>query len=197
MVREQNSKKKALSNVQVSFHDAVPITSDNAGKFTLAFSGKKAGDLIFMQEISKKGYELVNEKDLQLLKIASNNRLAEDIILAPVGTVEAAKKKYYGISDKALYNAFEKEKKNLQNALTQAKITQKEYANNLNDLFEQLQYQQKAIDELAETFARINFDDVSEEYAQAFEFFEGGKNRRSLDHFRKSSSYQQNFLSLR
>ena len=51
LVREQNSGKKPIADATVIFTDAVPTTSDRAGKFRLAFLSKKAGDLIFYKEI--------------------------------------------------------------------------------------------------------------------------------------------------
>ena len=54
IVREQNSSKRPISDAQVIFTDAAPAASDQAGNFRLVFSGKNAGDLIFLQEIAKK-----------------------------------------------------------------------------------------------------------------------------------------------
>jgi len=109
LVREQNSNKQTLSNVQVTFVDAVPTTSDSKGTFKLAFDGKSKGDRIFFEAIQKKGYELVNEKEIQVLKIGNNNKLPKDIILAKNGTIEAARKKYFGISDEVMNKNFNKE----------------------------------------------------------------------------------------
>jgi len=50
MVREQNSKRTPIPDVQVNFTDAVPTTSDTSGNFRLAFQSKKAGDLIFFKK---------------------------------------------------------------------------------------------------------------------------------------------------
>ena len=111
MVREQNSKRRPIPGATVKFDNAVPTDSDNRGWFRLAFSGKAPGDLIFFTEIKKNGYELVNGKELEILKISRNDTLGRDIILAKAGTLDAAKKEYYGVSDKALLAGFEKEKK--------------------------------------------------------------------------------------
>ncbi len=175
LVREQNSKRRPVGGVQVTFSDAVPTTSDDAGNFRLAFQGKKAGDLIFFSEIKKSGYELVNGKDLEVLKISSTERLVEDIILARAGTVDAAKKEYYGISDKALLAGFEREKKALRDKLQKKELEQQDYLERLAVLQEQYDVQKQNLDALAEKFARVNFDDVTPVYQEALELFKAGK----------------------
>ena len=92
IIREQNSQKKPISDAQIIFFDAVPSTSEQSGKFRLVFSGKKAGDLIFYKEITKKGYEIVNQKELEVLKISNTENMSKDIILAKTGVFDAAKK---------------------------------------------------------------------------------------------------------
>lgn len=175
LVREQNSGKKPLADVQVIFSDAVPATSDQSGKFRLTFSGKKAGDLIFLTQITKKDYELVNEKELQVLKIGSTDHLGVDLILAKKGSVDAAKKEYYAVSDKALLAGFNKRKQKLQEQIQHAEITQQEYLDQFEELQEQYDRQRKSLDALAEKFAKVNFDDVSVVYRESLELFKAGK----------------------
>jgi hypothetical protein len=180
LVREQNSGKKPLPDVQIVFDNAVPAASDPNGKFTLHFQGKKAGDLIFYTDIVKKGYEIVNAKDLQVLKISSTQQLAKDIILTKAGNLDIAKKEYYGISDKALLTSFNKEKARLQDKLNNTQVSQQAYLIQYNALADQYEQQQHALDALAEVFARVNFDDVSAEYKKAFNLFKTGQIDASL-----------------
>lgn len=174
LVREQNSGKRPLAGVQIIFSDAVPASSDQSGKFRLVFSGKKSGDVIFVTEIRKLGYELVNEKELQVLKISNTDQLGLDIILARAGTMDAAKKEYYAVSDKALLAGFNKRKKELQRQIQSEEITQQEYLDKFETLHEQYDNQRKSLDALAEKFAKVNFDDVSVVYKEALELFKAG-----------------------
>lgn len=175
LVREQNSNKKPISGVQVIFKGAVPTISDDNGNFRLALNGKKPGDLIFYEVIQKTGYELVNDKELELLKVGNTNRLGVDIILAKTGTVDAAKKEYYQVSDKALRDGFARKKQELQQQIKNAKISQQQYLDKLEELQEQYDQQQRVLNELAEKFAKVNFDDVSAVYQEALELFKTGK----------------------
>ncbi len=144
------------------------------------YSRTKKGDLIFFTEIKKAGYELVNGKDLEILKISNTERLGEDIILAKAGVVDAAKKEYYGISDKALLAGFEKEKRLLRERLQKKELEQQEYLNQVTALQEQYDQQKQNLDALAEKFARVNFDDVTPVYQEALQLFKVGKIKEAI-----------------
>ena len=175
LVRELNSDKKAIAGVQIIFTDAKATDSDDRGKFQLVFQNKKAGDIIIKEKIHKSGFELVNEKDFDIVKISNTDALGVDIIMAKEGTVEAAKREYYEVSDQELLASFNKEKKNLQEQLKEAQISQKDFEIKLTALQEEYDNQKKQLDELAEMFARVNFDDVSELYREALGLFKAGK----------------------
>jgi len=175
LVREQNSNRRPLGGVQVNFADAVPGNSDDNGNFRLVFRDKKAGDFIFFEEIRKSGYELVNDKELQVLKISNTGQLGVDIILAKAGSVDAAKKEYYDVSDKALLAGFNKKRKALQEQIQKSEITQQEYLDRFEELQDQYDNQHRSLDALSEKFAKVNFDDVSAVYKESLELFKAGK----------------------
>jgi tetratricopeptide (TPR) repeat protein len=175
LVREQNSGKKPVPDVQIIFSNAVPTTSDQAGKFRLAFVGKKAGDLAFMTQIVKAGFELVNDKELEHVKLSNTDQLGTDIIVAKTGTIDAAKKNYYNISDQALKSGFEKEKARLKAELQNAKMSEQQFQDKYEAVEKQYEQQKKELDILSEKFAKVNFDDVSELYQEALQLFKSGK----------------------
>jgi len=174
-VRLQNSGKQGISGVQLIFDDAVPTDSDNAGNFSLVFQDKKAGDFILYQRIYKEGFEIVNEKELRELKISRTDRLFADIILAKTGEIEKAKKEYYQVSDAALRASYDKELKALQTKVKEAQITQENFVKEIEALQKRNEAQRRSLDALAEKFARVNFDDVSQLYQEALTLFKAGK----------------------
>jgi tetratricopeptide (TPR) repeat protein len=174
-VRLINSGKKPVNGVYISFSDAKAAESDVNGIFRLVFSGKKAGDLIFKEKIAKQGYELVNAKDLEVSKLSNSEQFNEDIILAVAGTLDAARKEYYNISDQALLASFEKQKKALRDELQKAKLNQEEFAKKFKELQDNYELQRKNLDDLAEKFAKINFDDAEPIYTEAFNLYKEGK----------------------
>jgi tetratricopeptide (TPR) repeat protein len=175
IVREINSDKTPLSNVYIKFTDAIPTTTDDSGAFRLVFSGKKVGDLIFCEEIKKQGYEIVNKRELETLKMGRTRDLSLDIILAKIGVIAAAKREYYDVSDKALRASYNRVKNALREQVTQSQISQMDYIEQMKQLQERYDRQRASLDELAEKFARVNFDDVSDLYREALQLFKDGQ----------------------
>ncbi len=174
MVREQNSGKKPVQAAQVVFGEANPVISDNDGLFTLRFPRKKAGDWVFLEDVQKSGYELVNKKEIEQVKLSSDERLGVDVILAPAGKLDAARREYYDISDKALLAGFEREKKALRDKLQKSHLNQQQYEEKYEYIQKQYDQQQQQLTQLADKFARVNFDDVSPVYQEALELFKAG-----------------------
>jgi tetratricopeptide (TPR) repeat protein len=175
VIREINSDKTPLSNVYIKFTDAIPTTTDDSGAFRLVFSGKKVGDLIFCEEIKKQGYEIVNKRELETLKMGRTRDLSLDIILAKIGVIAAAKREYYDVSDKALRASYNRVKNALREQVTQSQISQMDYIEQMKQLQERYDRQRASLDELAEKFARVNFDDVSDLYREALQLFKDGQ----------------------
>ena len=92
LVREQNSGKKPVAGAQVIFEGAVPASSDLSGKFRLVFGGKKPGQFVFLSDVRKAGYELVNNKEVEQIKLSNTEQLGTDIILAKAGVLAVAKR---------------------------------------------------------------------------------------------------------
>ncbi|MEM9819693.1 MAG: hypothetical protein AAF985_01420 [Bacteroidota bacterium] len=175
LVREMNSGKKPLSGVSLRFYAAKTTESDMEGKFTLTFDRKKKpGDVISVERIEKQGYEIVNEQELNVLRFSSDGRLPTDIILAKAGVIKEAKLAYADASFNSLKAGYEREKKTLMAQLRAAQINEKVYSEALQQLQKDFEFQQKQLDELANTFARINFDDVSPIYKEALELYKEG-----------------------
>ena len=174
-VREQNSKKRPIPDAQVVFSNAKPAASDQAGKLRLVFTDKKAGQSVSLNDLVKAGYELVNDKEVEQVKLSDTDQLGVDIILAPTGVVDAAKKSYYDISDKSLKTGFEREKTKLRQERDAARLSEQQFEEQLTQLREQYDHQKKELDALAEKFARVNFDDVTPVYREALELFKAGK----------------------
>jgi len=176
-VTELNSGKKALPGVQIEFDDAPSTTSDDGGKFVLSFLEKKYGDIIFMSAISKSGFELVNEKELQYPTLSSDQI---KIVLCKKGLLDQMRAEYYNLSKEAINKGYQEQLQHLKLALKEKRILEKDYGLKVRLLQEQLMKSEERATELSEKYARTNFDDVSTEYRQAFEQFKMGNLNETL-----------------
>jgi glutamine phosphoribosylpyrophosphate amidotransferase len=128
IVREFNSGKKPVAEVKIIFSNAKEVLSDAAGKFQLTFTDKKANDFAFRADIAKKGYELVNEKELEHLKLSQNNgQLTTDVVVAKVGTISNAQRSYAALIETALKTSFDNEKDIIKKLLQNRQVTKEMY----------------------------------------------------------------------
>jgi hypothetical protein len=87
-VTEQNSNNKPIPGVQIISLGATPDISDNNGYFQLEFANKQPGDRLIISEIYKKGYEVVNKKEVMDNWIIPNNPDAKKkIVMCPEGLI--------------------------------------------------------------------------------------------------------------
>ncbi len=177
-VTSLNSNKTPLAGVQITFYGAADKTTDIAGNFKLTFRGKSLGDLIVYEEIYKKGYEIVNIKELQTAKL-SKQKLK--IILCKAGLIAQKQVEYYNISVKAITAGHERQIKELKKQLDASKIAEEQFVMQQRKLMEEKEAAIKYANELAEQFARTNFDDVSDLYKRAFEQFQLGNIDKAIE----------------
>ena len=175
IVTEQNSGNKPISGVQIKALGSIPEVSDNKGTFQLVFENKKPGERIFISEISKKGYEVVNRKDVVDNWFISGNPIQKTrVVMCPEGMLAQNITKYYNISLNALTKGYKQGIKELVAERDKALLDGHDYAEKEKLLEEQYRNQQKQLEALAEKFARENFDDYTGVQKQAAEVFMQG-----------------------
>ncbi|HRZ42131.1 MAG TPA: tetratricopeptide repeat protein [Bacteroidales bacterium] len=174
VVTEQNSNNKPLPGVQVKVLGSAPDQSGRDGVFRLVFTTKQPGDRVVVSEISKKGYEIVNKEMVDNWVIQKEPATRFKIVMCPEGTVARNTMKYYNISLDGLTKGYDSRIRVLQQQKEKSEIDAKTYAEQARLLSEQFQNQQKQLEELAEKFARENFDDCSDIHRKAFEAFSAG-----------------------
>jgi tetratricopeptide (TPR) repeat protein len=175
-VREQNSGKKAVPDVQVIFSNAQTAVSDKAGNFALTFTDKKAGDIAFRADIARKGYELVNEKELEQVKLGQNNAaLPIDVIVAKAGTIYSQQRVFTALLESTLKSSFDDKKRQLRIDFQNRQLLKQDYHDQYEALQKQYAQQKRDIARMADKYARINMDDVEPLYKGNFDLFKEGK----------------------
>jgi tetratricopeptide (TPR) repeat protein len=174
IVTEQNSGNKPIAGVQIKALGSTPEQTDNAGLFQLVFTSKKPGDRIIVSGIFKKGYEIVNKDVVNNWLIPGNPGDKTKIVMCPEGLIAKNTLKYYDISLDGLTKGYQNRIKELQKERDKAQIDAKTFGEQAKALADQFENQQKQLEELADKFARENFDDCSAIHRQAFEAFKSG-----------------------
>ncbi len=172
VVTEQNSGNKPLSQAQVKADFANATVTDNQGKFLLLFFKKPPGEDIALS-IGYKDWVVVNADDL-LARIPDNpDRQVLKLYMCPASRLDESRMNYYNISEKFIAGEYQTKisKLNKQNADYAAKV--KELESERDALLKQSY-------DLADRFARLNFDVSSSVQKQAFEQFKEGKIREAI-----------------
>lgn len=160
---EQNSGKKPVPEVQLQATWANPTVSNSDGSFQLIFTQLEVGESVTVNA-QKNGWEIVNERALLTQIPHPDNQELLQIILCKAGTLTSNRLKYYNISKKIITQKYENKIANLQQA-------QKNWSEEKEQLQKEKKELLKLARELADKFARTNFDDLSSTYKEAFDLY--------------------------
>ena len=174
LVRAFNSGKKPIANTQILFSNAPLTTSDASGKFRLVFSDRKAGDWVFKAEIAQKGYELVNDKALEFIRLSRDTTAYFDVVVAQTGTIAAAQKVYYALLDSTLKSHLFDEKVKLKAGRFFTQASKMAYQDDYETLLKAYSHQKKQLHQLAKQLAEVNEDDVNSLYQDVLQLIKNG-----------------------
>ena len=174
LVREFNSSKKPVANTQILFSNAPLTTSNAAGKFRLVFADRKAGDWVFKAEIAQKGYELVNEKALESVRLCRDTMACFDVVVAKTGTIAAAQKAYYALLDSTMKSHLFDEKVKLKAGRFYTQASKMAYQDDYETLLKAYSHQKKQLPQFARQLAEVNEDDVNTLYQYALQLIKNG-----------------------
>ena len=170
---EKDSNGKPLENTEIVAKDASPANSDDDGKYKLAFKDKSPGEMIFVDSISKKGYELVNES--QVKDWIFSDKKDFNIILCRKGLLKESRKHFYNIGKSHYENEYKRKRSEIDSLKQNNKIEEREYNRRLKEVYDDLNKSLEQIDYYSDLFSRINTDDLSEIEKNAFELSKQGK----------------------
>ncbi|MDO4163911.1 MAG: hypothetical protein Q4D56_05930 [Bacteroides sp.] len=174
----QNSGGQPLSGVQILASGAVPAISDVQGTFSLRFNKSRAGEMLLLDSVYKKGYELVNERALQQWSVSSSRQLP--IVMCPEGTLVAAQEKYYEIGKSHNMKRYANACRELDKQLAAKCITQDEYNKQLDQVSGEFQRTMEKLEAYAYNMACYNRDDLNQMSIQALSLVEAGQVGQAL-----------------
>lgn len=171
-VVEQNSGDRPLPAVSVLISGAMPVSSDDGGMFIINVPKGKDGDRVVVFDISKTGYELVNQTDVEQWNLSSSEPFT--IVMCREGLLDEARRKYYNLGRDVYRERYFRAAEDLKDALEKASITTQEYESRMAEAEAALVRAMDRLEGFADRFARVNRDDLSELDRRAFECLDAG-----------------------
>lgn len=113
------------------------------------------------------------------------------IVMAPEGTIEESKSKYYSISVAHFSKKQEKAIEEINQLYIAQKISLQERSDRLKAMAEESRSFMNQIDQYAEKFARINPDDINAIEKQVLELVNAGKLSEAIELYNKSGIITQ------
>lgn len=170
-VVEMNSHGKKVGGVSItipSAHDCQPTSSDSYGTFRLCFGEHQTGDVVVGIRAQKYGYEVVNlhvTRDGWTLTTKDSLK----IVMAPTEKLMEARLKYYDLIETACISRFDETNAFLREQYVNGHLSSDEYEYWLAAAQSELQRAYGEMEDLANSFACINTDDMDEVSGQVYQ----------------------------
>lgn len=152
-----DSDKTPLAGVQVIAYGAPATDTDQNGSFVLRFPDKAPG-MTACTDMYKKGYEIVNRDEVSRFILSQKSVMKA--VMAPIGTVEAIKMKYYGIASENYSRRYSSVMQEINELYSAREITMEQRRSMLDSLNHESEIYWEKLNYYVERFARINPDDV-------------------------------------
>ena len=172
-------KGAALQGVSIrvkGVHNAV--VSAQTGTFSIAMTGKKAGDAYALQSVKKAGYELI-EAGMIGRNYAFSPSVTMQIVMANSSQLQADKQRIENNAYKAAEKNYKAKMTALEKQLNAKKITAANYEKQVNDLQKQFEKYESLIEQMAEHYAKTDYDALDEKNKQINQLIENGELERA------------------
>lgn len=135
------------------------VLSNADGKFSVAMPGKKDGDAIVLQSVSRKGYELKDKGIIGREQVFSN-KVPIEIVMVNSAQLQADKKRIEDNAYKVAEKNYNEKLRQFEKLVKKKKITSEQYYQELEKLSKQYEAYLSLIGDMADRYARTDYDQL-------------------------------------
>ena len=151
---------KMLSNVTVQAKGMFnAVTTDTAGYFSIVVPGKQEGDPIVFLRVQKNGYEL-KDKDLIGRQLVCSSTVPIVIQMVDLQQLDADKRRIEANAYRVAEENYQKKRQELQTQLDSTRISTERYRQELASLEERYESYLSLISDMADRYARTDYDNL-------------------------------------
>lgn len=149
-----------LENVTIQMVGMVnPVVSSATGEFYLSAYNKKDGDAIKLLRVQKNGYEL-KDKDMIGRSLVFSSHVPIYITMVDTQQLEMDKRRIEDNARRVAENNYQKKLKDLENENKSHKLSADKYRQELEDLQEKYDKYLSLIGDMADRYARTDYDQL-------------------------------------
>lgn len=149
-----------VANVIIRWQGMFNAVISNAnGQFTVIMPGKKNGDEIVLQSVSKNGYELKDKGVIGRPQVFSTT-VPIEIVMVNKAQLQADKKRIEDKAYKVAEKNYNKKLKEFEKKVKKKKITEAQYRQELERLQKQYEAYLALIGDMADRYARTDYDQL-------------------------------------
>lgn len=180
-----NSKSSPISGVELIIKDASPTVTDKNGYFILEFPKNKEGELMQIMQISKKGYGVVNNTDLESWIISTERKCK--IVMCTEGYLNESRLKFYNMGNDIYRKRYANAISELDKLIKVNKISEEQYKNQLEEAKNDYSKSKELLTYYADKFSRINRDELKGTDSLAMTLFDNGNVDEAIQVYEKSN----------
>lgn len=149
-----------VANVTIRWQGMFNAVISNAnGQFTVTMPGKKNGDEIVLQSVSKNGYELKDKGVIGRPQVFSTT-VPIEIVMVNLAQLQADKKRIEDKAYKVAEKNYNKKLKQFEKKVKKKKISEEQYRQELKRLQKQYEAYLSLIGDMADRYARTDYDQL-------------------------------------
>ena len=149
-----------LENVMIQMVGMVnPVISSSTGEFNLSAYNKKDGDAIKLLRVQKNGYEL-KDKDMIGRSLVFSSHVPIYITMVDTRQLEADKKRIEDNAKRVAEENYQKKKAIIEEENNNHKLSAEKYRKELDDLQEKYEKYLSLIGDMADRYARTDYDQL-------------------------------------
>ena len=149
-----------LENVTIQMVGMVNATTSSAtGEFQLSAYNKKDGDAIKLLRVQKNGYEL-KDKDMIGREMVFSSHVPIYITMVDRQQLEADKKRIEGNARRVAEKNYQKRREEIEEENQKHKLSAEKYRQELNDLQDKYEKYLALIGDMADRYARTDYDNL-------------------------------------
>jgi len=151
------------------------LVSGKGGKFSFAIQGKKQGDRCLVTRVEKKGYTLIDKMPTFAYSIST----PVEIVMVSNKQLQQDEQRIRGKAEKKAAAIYEKRIAELERQLNEKTISEEQYREQLQQVFDGHENFLKMIDEMARRYAMTDYKGISEINRQIQECIENAELERA------------------